>query len=91
MAARILKSGPTNAIKRANYPRERGRERGSTCTRAARILSTCLTRTLEKRTRVTASARIRRTFVAKFTCLLVRSFFFFFFLLEERQSDTHNA
>lgn len=28
MAARILKSGPTNAIKRANYPRERGRERG---------------------------------------------------------------
>lgn len=48
---RILKSGPTNAIKRANYPWG-GKEEGEEGTpRAyvyrARILSTCLTRTLE--------------------------------------------
>ena len=82
METRILKSGPTNAIKRANYPRrerERERERegeGSTRSRA-RILSTCLTRTLEAHSshrECSHTKRRIRTLVAKFTCL-PRTFF----------------
>lgn len=78
METRILKSGPTNAIKRANYPRREreGGGGGSTRTRA-RILSTCLTRALEAHSshrECSHTKRRIRTLVAKFTCL-PRAFF----------------
>ena len=57
---RILKSGPTNAIKRANYPWggwKGGGHPARTCTEHVFYLRAL--REHSKRTRVTASARIR--------------------------------